>query len=333
MRHRVRAAASAHVNSLAPALLITSGLSQYGGAAIAVYLFAVAPAPGVAWARLAVAAVVLLAWRRPLRWLAADWGRIAIASALGIALAVMNISFYLAISRIALGPAVAIEYVGPIVLAALTARGLASRLAIVCAGFGVFLITGIGVSSLSVSSAGISHGGAVHVIGGGSGIFATTPAIGAMWAAIAGIGWVGYILFGRAAAVRALEDSLRSPRKESAGGRKKHPSGMDLLAGAMTVAALVSSPMAFLGGYRLFITPGHCLAIVGVALLSSVVPYVLDQIILRRIAAGTFSILTAIFPATSLLVGIIVLSQVPTVAEVCGLTLVSSAVILAHWRD
>ena len=51
----------------APALFVFSGLTQYGGAALAVSLFARIPADGVAWARVAVAAVVLLAWRRPWR--------------------------------------------------------------------------------------------------------------------------------------------------------------------------------------------------------------------------------------------------------------------------
>jgi threonine/homoserine efflux transporter RhtA len=46
-------------------MFLFSGLAQYGGAALAVALFAVIPSPTVAWLRIAVAAVVLLAWRRP----------------------------------------------------------------------------------------------------------------------------------------------------------------------------------------------------------------------------------------------------------------------------
>lgn len=306
-------ATSAKFKWLAPVMLVCSGGSQYLGAALAVSLFSIAPAVGVAWGRLAVAAVVLLLWRRPVKWLIADRRRLLIVLSLGVSLAAMNLSFYLAISRIALGPAVAIEYVGPIVLAAVLVRSVASRLAIVLATGGVFLITGIGVSGMTVSSSGIGEAGHIHSIGGGTGIFATTPAVGAMWAALAGIGWVGYIIFGRAAA--------------SYGGATR---GMDLLAGAMCVAAVVCAPAAFYGGYRLFTTPRATLAIVGVGLLSSVMPYVLDQIILRRISAGTFSILTAIFPATSLLVGVAVLSQLPSIAEIWGLALVSGAVVLAH---
>ena len=51
----------------APVLFLGSGFTQYCGAALAIGLFAVIPAASVAWWRLAVSAVVLLAWRRPWR--------------------------------------------------------------------------------------------------------------------------------------------------------------------------------------------------------------------------------------------------------------------------
>lgn len=51
----------------APGLFLASGLTQYCGAALAIGLFAVIPAASVAWWRLAVSAMVLLAWRRPWR--------------------------------------------------------------------------------------------------------------------------------------------------------------------------------------------------------------------------------------------------------------------------
>jgi inner membrane transporter RhtA len=70
--------------------------------------------------------------------------------------------------------------------------------------------------------------------------------------------------------------------------------------------------------------------VLGVALLSSVVPYVLDQVNFGLLPAATFAILLALLPATALVVGLVVLRQVPTAGELAGLVLVSLAVALAN---
>src|SRR5688572_33243462 len=76
------------------ALFVLGAISQYVGAALAVLLFAAVPAAGVAWLRVVAAAAVLVAWRRPwqARWTAA---RLRLTAAFGIALALMNLAFYL----------------------------------------------------------------------------------------------------------------------------------------------------------------------------------------------------------------------------------------------
>src|SRR5690606_19633281 len=105
----------------APVLFLGSGLTQYIGAAIAVGLFAVAGSPQTAWLRLLVAALVLLAWRRPWRL---AWSRraLGLAAAVGLVLAAMDIAFYLALERLPRGLAVAIEFSGPVAVAAVTGR-------------------------------------------------------------------------------------------------------------------------------------------------------------------------------------------------------------------
>ena len=70
--------------------------------------------------------------------------------------------------------------------------------------------------------------------------------------------------------------------------------------------------------------------VVGVALLSSVVPYALDQVNFGVLPAATFAILLALLPATSLVVGAAMLRQAPSAGEVVGLGLVSVAVVLAN---
>src|SRR3982751_5834904 len=89
------------------ALFVLGATSQYVGAALAVLLFASVPAAGVAWLRVVAAGALLVAWRRP--W-ATRWAgpRLRLVSSFGLALALMNLCFYLAIDRLPLGTAVAI---------------------------------------------------------------------------------------------------------------------------------------------------------------------------------------------------------------------------------
>ena len=76
----------------------------------------------------------------------------------------------------------------------------------------------------------------------------------------------------------------------------------------------------------------HALAVVGIALFSSVVPYALEQVILRRVSAATFSVLLALLPATAAVVGAVVLRQVPSPLELVGLVLVSGAIAMTAAR-
>ena len=84
---------------------VVSAVFHYLGPAFAVLLFARVDVLGVAWLRIASAALVLAVWRRPWRsvgrlerdgrWLLVQWGAV---------LAVMNACFYLAIDRLPLPP-------------------------------------------------------------------------------------------------------------------------------------------------------------------------------------------------------------------------------------
>ena len=66
----------------------------------------------------------------------------------------------------------------------------------------------------------------------------------------------------------------------------------------------------------------------GVGLLSSVVPYVLDQYVLVRVGRARFALLLALLPATATVVGAVVLTQVPTLLESLGILAVIAAVVL-----
>jgi inner membrane transporter RhtA len=126
------------------AYFFVSAIFHYLGPAFAVLLFSNISVLGVAWFRIASAAVVFVLWRRPWRmFVKVSWAQRRILLALGIVLALMNACFYLAISRIPLGTVGAIEFLGPITLAALGARTPRNIGALFLAAGGGWLLTDI----------------------------------------------------------------------------------------------------------------------------------------------------------------------------------------------
>jgi len=282
----------------APLLFVLSGLTQYLGAAIAVGLFDVLPPAVVAWLRLAVAAVVLLAWRRP--WRARGrWTRRAVLTTVlfGVVLGVMNVAFYVAIDHLPLGTAVALEFVGPVAVAAVTGHGWRDRVAIGIAAAGVVLL------------AGVTLGGGVSSSTGSGTDTGDDPVVGLVAIGVSAACWAGYIVLGRRVATAET-------------------GGVTGLSVAMTAGALALAPFYVGGAVPVLTDAGLALLVVGVAVLSSVVPYALEQVVLRRVRPATFAILLALLPATAAVVGAVVLRQVPHPAELVGLVLVSGAIAL-----
>lgn len=121
------------------ALVIGSCLSLPFGAAVAAQLFPVLGPWGVTSLRVAIAAGLLLVIvrPRPRRWTRPQW---MAAVLFGVSLAAMNGFFYAAIDRIPLGPAVAIEFLGPLVLAAVLTRRLADAVWVAVALLGMALL-------------------------------------------------------------------------------------------------------------------------------------------------------------------------------------------------
>ena len=131
------------------ALFILSGISQYVGAVIAVRLFEqLAPAPS-AWFRVIGAACWLLLFSvGDLRRNGPFTGQQLKAAALfGVATSFMNLTFYLAIDRLDLGKGVAIEFIGPITVAALTTRTKRNAAALALAAVGVVVLSGIEIDN------------------------------------------------------------------------------------------------------------------------------------------------------------------------------------------
>jgi inner membrane transporter RhtA len=136
---------------------LVSAVFHYLGPAFAVLLFARVDVLGVAWLRIASAALVFAIWRRPWRAvgrLDRDGRRLLLAW--GAVLAAMNCCFYLAIDRLPLGTVAAIEFLPVIALAALGARTPRNAVALALAAPGVPLLTGVhvGDEALALALAG-----------------------------------------------------------------------------------------------------------------------------------------------------------------------------------
>lgn len=152
------------------ALLLGSIVSIQVGAAIAVQLFPTIGPVATTFLRLAIAAPILIvATRRSID--ATARRNIGWIVALGITVATTNLSFYGAISRIPLGLAVAIEFVGPLGLAAIT-----SRKAIDFAWIGLAAL-GLGLLVPEIGT--------------------TLDPVGVALALVAGAGWAGMVVLSR----------------------------------------------------------------------------------------------------------------------------------------
>jgi inner membrane transporter RhtA len=265
---------------------VVSAVFHYLGPAFAVLLFARVDVLGVAWLRIAAAALVFAVWRRPWGALGGEARRLLVAW--GAVLAVMNCSFYLAIDRLPLGTVAAIEFLPVIALAALGARSRRNLQALGLAVAGVYLLTDVQLAGEPLGVA-LAFANAI--------LFAL------------------YIVLAHRVA------------------RHEAVSGIDGLAASMLVAAVVVTP---LGGWEVLPVlsdPVALLAGLGVGISSSVIPYVSDQLAMARLSRATYSLMVALLPATATVIGVVVLTQVPSPAEVAGVALVIAGVALHRERS
>jgi inner membrane transporter RhtA len=263
---------------------VVSAVFHYLGPAFAVLLFARVDVLGVAWLRIASAALVFALWRRPWRAFAAlDREGRQLLIGWGGVLAVMNACFYVAIDRLPLGTVAAIEFLPVIALAALGARSPRNVAALALAVPGVYLLTGVQ--------------------------FQGEP-LGVALAFANALLFAAYIVLAHRVA------------------RHGALSGIDGLAASMLIAAVVVTPI---GGWQVlpaFTDPVALLAGVGVGISSSVIPYVSDQLAMRRLPRATYALMVSLLPATATVIGIVVLTQIPSPVEVAGVALVIAGVAL-----
>jgi inner membrane transporter RhtA len=101
---------------------------------------------------------------------------------------------------------------------------------------------------------------------------------------------------------------------------------LDGLAGAMLVAAVLVTPVGGGAVLKIVGAPALLLAGVGVGISSSVVPYVTDQLAMARLPRATYALMVALLPATAVLIGAVVLGQLPSAGELVAVGLVVAGV-------
>ena len=144
----------------------------------------------------------------------------------------------------------------------------------------------------------------IYLLGGAS-VTELDP-VGVALAVGAGAAWAAYIVFG-ARVARAF-------------------TGAEGLALALGVGAMLTVPLGWASAGATLLDPRVLGIGIGVALLSSVVPYSLEMAALRRVSAANFAVMVSLYPLTAALAGFLVLGQRLTAVDLLAMVLVAAAV-------
>ncbi len=155
-------------------LLLIAMVSIQSGASLAKHLFPLLGAAGTTVLRLCFAAAMMLAIWRPWRYRLSrlNWQGVALY---GAALGLMNFFFYLAVARIPLGIAVALEFTGPLAVALSASRRRQDFFWVGLAALGIFFLLPLQSTTASLDPLGVAY------------------------ALLAALGWGAYIIFGKRA--------------------------------------------------------------------------------------------------------------------------------------
>ncbi len=257
---------------------VISAIFHYLGPAFAVLLFDHIDVLGVAWLRIASAALIFALWRRSWQYfLKSEWQQRRLLIALGGVLGLMNASFYLAISRLPLGTVGAIEFIFQIVLAAIGIRSRRNLFALGLAIIGGGMLTNVQLSG---------------------------ELLGLGFAFVNGLLFMLYVVLGH----RIAQD----------GGSE----GIDRLGTAMLIAFVVISPIGFGDALPAFTNIQLLLAGIAVGICSSVIPYITDQFAMAHLPRETFALMLSILPAVAVIIGALVLQQIPSLIEIAGILMI-----------
>ena len=248
---------------------MASLITLCAGTSLAKGLFPFVGAEGTTTYRLVFSTLLLMAFWRPWRR-AWTWADVPILVLFGATLGLMNLLFYSAIKTVPFGLAIALEFTGPLAVALWSSKKPLDFVWIVLAVAGMGLILPLG-----------------NTMGAGLQTSAIDP-VGIAYALGAGACWAVYIVVGQGVADRI--------------GAFATPMGM-------LVAALLVTPVGISVAGSSLLNPEWMLAGLGIALLSSAIPYSLEMYSLKHLPKQTFSILLSLEPAVGALAGWLVLSE------------------------
>jgi inner membrane transporter RhtA len=101
---------------------------------------------------------------------------------------------------------------------------------------------------------------------------------------------------------------------------------VDRLGAAMLFAALVITPLGIKGAIPALTDYVMLAAGFGVGISSSVIPYIFDQLAMAKLSRASYALFVALLPATAVIIGIIVLNQIPTSVEIGAVAMVIAGV-------
>ncbi|MGB0681110.1 MAG: EamA family transporter [Magnetovibrionaceae bacterium] len=194
-----------------------SAVFHYLGPSFAILLFPAIGVLGIAWFRIASAALIFAPFTRPWRTIRrADWPGRMLLIGLGLCLAVMNTAFYLALDRLPMSLVAAMEFVGTIGVALYGLRTGRNLIALGLAVLGVFILIDVKWS---------------------------TDPLGLFWAALNGALFVAYIILGHRAAATGASAGI-----ERLGAAMFIACLVLLPIGLVEALAAFSSPLLVLAG-------------------------------------------------------------------------------------
>lgn len=263
-------------------LAVVAMFSVQIGAAISVGLFDDIGVAGTAWLRITLGAVGFVLIARPRYW---QWTlrELRAPILLGLVSAVMTLAFLAAIDLLPLGTVVAIEFLGPLTVAAIHSKSRQALAWPALALVGVVLLTEPWQGATSLA--------------------------GVAYAAIAGVGWGLYIVI-----------------TQHVGDRF---SGVDGLAISLPVAAVVTAVVGLPQAWG-NLTLQVLLVGLAAAVLLPLIPWTLELYALRRLTKAAFGTLMALEPAIALVIGLVVLQQIPVAAQIVGIGCVVLAGVAAE---
>ena len=264
---------------------MVSLITLCAGTSLAKGLFPFVGAEGTTTYRLVFSTLLLMAFWRPWRR-AWTWADAPILVVFGATLGLMNLLFYNAIKTVPFGLAIAVEFTGPLAVALWSSKKPLDFVWIVLAVAGMGLILPLGnASGADMQAAAIDPVGIAFALG-------------------AGACWAVYIVVGQRVADRI--------------GAFATPMGM-------LVAALLVTPVGISVAGSSLLNPEWMLAGLGIALLSSAIPYSLEMYSLKHLPKQTFSILLSLEPAVGALAGWLVLSEQLSTQQLSAIGLIMAA--------